>query len=322
MLKVVLRKLPVNMFFVRLIVCSTVLQVTSGRLAMPRHNSPPYEHDVFAYETATAHQHRSMAINDLQKLQYNLYNWELCTYSYVNESYTPMNNLVPSNTVFLVEYPTYKLDNSSDTCRAKTITRTGTINPGPHTVFFSLKNIAAYDYEDDWETGICSNSTSESQDQRLADAEEQHLIFTNATFLDTLYYEMDGRIAELVFLYDTSEYHLRACADNRTDEEYWKLIDPSDEGDICDAEPFQAIEGLDVYPILGWYGVDIREWVDGETHTYEFGSLSDCMTAKYILTAKAEIESASPSMRRLLLHGGGAPFWVCVVASFWFLLLS
>ena len=320
MLKVVLRKLPVNMFFVRLIVCSTILQVTSGRLAMPRHNSPPYEHDVFAYETATAQQHRSMANNDLQKLPFNHYNWDLCTNAYPNSSYTPMNSLVPNNTVFLVGYPTFKIDNSSVTCREKTVTRSGNINTGKQTIFLSVARIAAYDFEDDWKIGICANSTNETLTQRLEALEAENLVFTNTTFVDALYYFIDGKAAQPEYIYDTSEYHLRACADNRTDEEYWKLIDPSDEGDICDAEPFQAIEGLDVYPILGWYGVDIREWVDGETHTYEFGSLSDCMTAKYILTAKAEIESASPSMRRLL-HGG-APFWLCVVTSFWFLLLS
>jgi hypothetical protein len=166
------------MFFVSLTVFHLVTKVASGRLAKPMNNMDyPYKHDVSNFETLPIvgkYQHRSIISDEIQKLQYSLFNWKLCTSAPYNTSYTPMNSLVPNKTVFLVHYPTYQLDNSSATCRAKTITRTATINTGQQTIFFAIKDIINFDYEDDWETGICSNSTAESQKQRLADGEAQH----------------------------------------------------------------------------------------------------------------------------------------------------
>jgi hypothetical protein len=87
--------------------------------------------------------------------------------------------------------------------------------------------------------------------------------------------------------YNTDEYYLSTCDDNRTNEEYTKNGTPFPEGDTCDAVPYQVFSGLDAYPIYGWYGMDTRKWRDGDVHTYEFGSLTDpCTTGKFILTAK------------------------------------
>jgi hypothetical protein len=270
-----------------------------------------------------AHQHRFLATDAEQKLQFSYINWIFCTNAFSNRGFTPMNSLVPNNTVFLAGYPTYKTENSSATCRDKTITRIGTITTGRQTVFHPLFRIYLFDYDDDWKLGICANSTNETLTQRLDDAEAENVILTNATFLDTVYYDIDGKASEPVYLYDTTEYHLLACKDNRT-----TAIDPDYEGDSCDAEPFQAIEGLDVYPILGWYGIDIRDWVDGETHVYEFGSIRECITAKYILTAKAaEVEVSSMSKGTSLCQCG-TPFWwwfciwmlsLVIYLLFWFI---
>jgi hypothetical protein len=149
------------------------------------------------------------------------------------------------------------------------------------TVFFSLPVVSSFffDKDDDWLLGICAKSQNETLSQRLADAESLNVTYSNTTFGAQLYMYIDDVASAPIYLYNTKPMNFSACADNRTTE---KILP---KGDACDAEPFQAIAGLDAYPKLGWYGRDTRLWREGDRHTFEFGSLENCITAKYILTA-------------------------------------
>ena len=232
--------------------------------------------------------HRSLALEDELKLQLTWWNWNYCTNAYPNASFTSMNEFVPSNTVFLAGYPTFNLDNVSATCKAKTITRTGTISTGQQTVFFPVVNTVVIDVADDWQNQNCGIIyPNETDAYRLSLGVDSNDSYTNATFKEKVYLDIDGKNVTPVYLYDTTFYFLNSCADNRTYEEYYKLFVPDFTGDTCDFEPYQAIGGVDVGPMLGYYGIDTRTWAGGESHTYEFGSLTDCITAKYILTAQA-----------------------------------
>jgi hypothetical protein len=273
-----------------IIVFLAMIKFATGRLSMTEsmHHTQMMDH-VF---TENEHHNFSAATDAEQDLPFSHMNWNFSTHAYSNRSFTPMNGLVPSNTVFLVGYPTYTIDNSSATCRDKTISRTGTINTGRQTIFLPVHH-----------QGMHANSTDETLTQMLDAAEAEHL---NATFRNTLYYDIDGKATEPVYLYDTTEYHLRACKNNQTDQEYYKLMDPNNEGDTCDAEAFPV---MDAYPILGWYGIDVREWVHGETHVYEFGALRDCVTAKYVLTAQTAKDATLPTSKGTGRCQFGTPYW-------------
>ena len=233
------------------------------------------------------HFHRSLALEKEFKLQLNWWNWNLCTNAYPNASFTTKNSFVPNNTVFLAGYPTYNLDNSSATCKSKTVTRNGTIGVGEQTVFFPVVNYLIADVADDWQEGCGATFPNETDALRLSQGVDGNAQYTNSTFKETVYLIIDGKNVTPAYLYDTTFYLLSACDDNRTQEEYYKSFIPDYSGDTCDFEPYQTIGGLDVGPMNGYYGIDTRSWVDGESHTYEFGSLELCITAKYILTAKA-----------------------------------
>ena len=250
--------------------------------------------DVRFNDNPARNHHRSLATDLEKELQQKWSNWNFCTNAYFNTSFTPMNSLVPENTVFLSNYPTDKLDNSSATCKTKAITRTGTIKAGKQTVFFPLSSIGINDFTDDWKLGICASSQDETESQRFEAVGYFLPYYNDPGAIDLLYASVDGEPVTPLYIYNTDEVYFSACPDNRmkTTEEISKLTGVFD-GDTCDEEPFQAIEGLDYYPILGWYGIDTREWVDGESHTYEFGSLYECQTGKYILTAQSENSGAN-----------------------------
>jgi hypothetical protein len=143
------------------------------------------------------------------------------------------------------------------------------------------------DYDDDWQKN-CS-LRNETDIARQADAELFiYPEYRNATKNAALYLAIDGKNVTPIYLEDRAKYYFDACdQNNKTIEEFDKLVDPEYEGEVCDFEPFQAIGGLDVGPMAGMYGIDTRTWADNESHTYEFGSLFYCATAKFILTAKA-----------------------------------
>ena len=275
-----------------LITLSSLLAITSGHVTTDGSKDSTYGRvpgDVNGNDLYQKPYQRSLALEKEFELQLSWFNWNYCTNAFPNASFTPMNALVPNNTIFLANYPTFKLDNVSATCKSKTVTRQGTISTGQQTVFFPLRNLAASDGDDDWVLGMCAKFPNETDPIRLAYGEEDNAYFTNATFTEKLYLNIDGSDAAPVYLYDTTKYYLTACDEqNKTNEEYFKLV--GYEGDTCDLDPFQAIGGLDIGPMLGWYGIDTRTWADGETHTYEFGSLADCRTAKYILTAQAPMK--------------------------------
>jgi hypothetical protein len=234
---------------------------------------------------------RSLQLEKEFELQLAWWNWNFCTNAFFNKSFTPTNSLVPNGTVFLAGYPTFKKDNSSDTCRSETIVRKGTIGTGQQTVFFPIYNIPVYDFADDWETGTCGITFPNETDAiRLSVGESDNAKLSNTSFKEKIYSTVDGENINPVYLYDTAVYILDPCEDNRTQEEYFKLqVSPDYLGDTCDFEPFERIGGSDIGPMTGYYGIDTRTWADGESHTYEFGSISECITAKYVLTAKSPV---------------------------------
>ena len=169
----------------------------------------------------------------------------------------------------------------------KTIARSGTISTGQQTVFFPLTNDLDFDREDNWEKNCIAQNGTDAK--RIARAEMYNVRYNNSRLMEQLYLEIDGKNTTPFYLIDESKSYLSACDDkNKT----LAGISPYYNGEICDFDPFETIGGMDVGALVGWYGIDIRTWVDGETHTYEFGSLYECITAKYILTAKASPTTA------------------------------
>jgi hypothetical protein len=209
----------------------------------------------------------SAAIDPVVKqLQRSWWNWDLCTNADRNTSFTPTNSLVPNNTIFLTTYPTY-LYAPPNLCREQTFDRRGTINVGRQTVFFPLANAAFFDYTDDWKLGRlgCATSPAEAESQRQQRGRLQDAAFTTSDTIRGLYLYIDGVNATAPFyIYDTDEFYMSSCEDNRTTQSYAILTGVG--GDTCDDPIYQAIGGLDSYPMLGWYGLDTREWADGETH--------------------------------------------------------
>jgi hypothetical protein len=142
-----------------------------------------------------------------------------------------------------------------------------------------------FDYADDYLNKTCSNSSAESEAARFRDGEAEALFEKDPNNTKYMVFKVDGVSREPFFLYDNRTYFLKGCPDNRTDEEYFKL--QGHPGDLCDANPYQQFNGLDVYPTLGWFGLYNHTWYHNEKHTIEFGYLgTECTTAKYVLTAK------------------------------------
>ena len=214
--------------------------------------------------------------------------WNLCTNAYPSPEFTEPNEFVPESTVFLAGYPTDFKPNTT-TCNEVT-TRFGEIGTGKQTIFFPLVNYVSLDGVDDYELGLCGSNTSEQAlALKYAYANDFVSYYNNETTKDLLLYTIDDVNQTAIFIYDNRTYYLEGCTDGRTTLEYFTLLG-FPEGDTCDKEPHQKFNGLDAFPMFGWFGNDTREWVDGETHTYEFGSTGPwfCITAKYILTARAE----------------------------------
>jgi hypothetical protein len=207
--------------------------------------------------------HRSTVGTDLQKmLQTKLVNWELCTNANFVETFTPMNDLVPKDTIFL---STYFPDIPS-------IKRTGTIQIGVQTIFFPIDNVVYIDYEDDWEAGICPvKSKNETLRARLHLANETNSVLKMIE--KDIHVSVDGTPIQPFYVYNTDTIYMEACpgdVSKTTEESYMASGFP--EGDTCDMDPFQIINGLDAFPILGWYGIDVHEWKIGDTRTYTIAS--------------------------------------------------
>ena len=149
------------------------------------------------------------------------------------------------------------------------------------------------DYADDWKNGTCLTFENETAQSRLDAGVNFDGDLLNGTLREGLYLDIDGESFTPVYLYDKTFYNLSSCEDDRTYEEYDKLLNRT--GDPCDVEAFQKIGGLDIGPMVGWYGIDTRTWVNGESHTFEFGALSECITAKYVLTAKGPPPTKAPT---------------------------
>jgi hypothetical protein len=269
-----------TMLLLKFITLSSLLSLATGHVGIDERKG-----DQNVRGSYNDHDHRSLGRK--KNLQKSWWNWNYCTNAYYNESFTSVNSLVPKGTVFLAGYPTFKVTNSTSDCKKKTITRKGTVGTGNLTIFFPLANAEFVDYEDDWKLGKkdCAASLDETVTIRfgLADAKDEQ--YNGKEFKKNLFASVDGNTIKPFYLYDKDKFYFDACDDKRTNKEYSKLGGFPD-GDTCDDKPFQAIGGVDAYPLLGWYGRDTRNWSDGETHTYEFGSLSQCITAKYILKAK------------------------------------
>ena len=273
------------MIYWNLLTLSSLLAMTSGHVTMDGSKGlTNLRVPVGASGNDLYHRHRSLAMEKELALQVRWWNWALCSIPYPveNENYTTMSGVISNDTVFLAGYYNNSNYISPDTCKTKTMTRSGTISTGQQTVFFPLTNWLIIDFEDNWEKNCTLQNETDAY--RIAWAQLLNSSYTDPAVEGQLYLEIDGKNATPFYLYDESKSYLSACDDNSQ-----TLVGafPTYEGDICDNEPFETIGGMDVGALVGWYGIDIRTWVDGETHTYEFGSLSECTTAKYILTAKA-----------------------------------
>jgi hypothetical protein len=276
------------MLYLHLLSLLSFVSIANAHLPIDGSKRYPFELFPKSINMKDANHHRSLDFEKEFNLQLSWWNWNFCTNAYPNASYTPVNSFAPDNTVFLASYPTFNIDNSSDTCRSKTVTRTGTINTGQQTIFFPVSNYPVVDVADDWQKGTCGVTLPNETDAiRLAYGVTYNDIQTNATYKEKIYLEIDGKAVTPIYLYDKAFYFLSSCGDNRTLEQYFKLLNPDDKGDSCDFDPYQTIGGTDIGPMTGYYGIDTRTWADGESHTYEFGSLNECVTAKYILTAQA-----------------------------------
>ena len=127
-----------------------------------------------------------------------------------------------------------------------------------------------------WEELYIENATDA---KRIANAQNGNASFTDPATTGKLYIDIDGKNATPFYLYDESKSYLNAC-DNKNQTLTGQ--DPTYTGDTCDLEPFATIGDMDAGPLVGWFGIDVRTWADDDTHTFEFGSLNECYTAKYI----------------------------------------
>jgi hypothetical protein len=236
-------------------------------------------------EGGGTHHRRLSESDDLKELQKTWWNWNLCSNAYFSTSVEPMNELVPEDAFFLAGYFSDFVVNET-TCKP-VLTRTGNITAGNRTVFFPIINYALFDVTDDWLLGRegCAKSPSDADLIRYSYAVDQEARLTNTSVADRLYSTIDGTNLTRVFLYDGNQFFMDECPGfpNRNTSYYGSGMYP----DPCDGTD-QNIEGLDSYPLLGWWSIDTRVWAVGETHTYEFGAPSDCILAKYVLTAVAD----------------------------------
>jgi hypothetical protein len=277
-----------TMLIVNLVVATGFATLSTGNAFIVGSNDPTFAGVDIEVNPDNA-VHRSMQTTAMEKIEYQriFWEWNFCTNAFPNKNYTPPTDIIPENSVFLAGYPTgFKSDNV--TCNNVT-TRTGTISTGMQTVFFPLVNFAVYDYSDDWKLQACGSNTSEQAEaSRFEFAASLDLDFRSTNVTDFIYARIDSTTLTPFYIYDNGTYFLKGCPDNRTYKQYLELLGSTD-GDTCDAEPFQTLNGLDAYPMLGWYASDTRNWKAGESHTYELGVTGvRCITAKYILTAEKE----------------------------------
>ena len=286
------------MLFLNLISISLLWSVASGHVTIGESTHKSSERgvgDVHDKNTNQNKNDRTLTTKADLELQLKWVNWNICTNADLNASFTPMNSLVPNNTIFLAPYTTFIfLDNSTATCKSKTPIRTGTIPTGKQTIFFPLVNYNLLDFADDWKKGICGITfENETARYRLESGATYAVDLLGSTLQENLYLDIDGESFTPFYIYDKTFYNLSACDDDRTTMEYYQLINNT--GDLCDVEPFQKIAGLDAGPLVGWFGIDTRTWANGESHTFEFGALSKCTTAKYVLTAKGPPPTKAPT---------------------------
>jgi hypothetical protein len=234
---------------------------------------------------------RALFANDTEtfELQRDWWEWNFCTNAFGNRSFVPPNDFVPDDTMFLAAYKV-QLKSDNVTCNDP-ITRIGTIRPGMQTVFFHLINVPIYDFSDNYLYGKCGvNTSAEAEASRFAFAAQRNLVLQNPNVTNFLYANIDSTKLTPFFIYDNNTNFLQGCSDNRTYEEYVKLIGlPFSEGDKCDDDLYQKFNGLDVYPLFGWYASDTRIWKAGDSHTFDFGVTgTTCRRAIYILTAEGK----------------------------------
>jgi hypothetical protein len=278
-----------TMMIVNLVVATGFATLSTGNAFIVGSNNPTFA-DVDIEVNPDNAVHRSMQTTEMEKIEYQriYWEWNFCTNAYPNKNYTPPTDIIPENSVFLAGYPTgFKNDNV--TCNNVTTTRTGTISTGMQTVFFPLFSEAVTDYADDWVLKECGSNTSEQAEAiRFEYAASRDVKYRSTNVTEFMYARIDSTALTPFYIYDNGTYFLKGCPDNRTYKQYLELLGSTD-GDTCDADPFQILNGLDAYPMLGWFASDTRNWKAGESHTYEFGVTGvRCITAKYILTAEKE----------------------------------
>jgi hypothetical protein len=224
--------------------------------------------------------------NENVRLQQMWHEWDYCTNALSNDFFTPMTEFVPDRVLFLATYKD---------CKKLFHKRTVTIAKGKQTIFFPLFFGLKLDYSDDWLTGKCPvNTPEEAEAGRFTEATSEINTLKSANFTSKLYLKMDGVRVTPIFVSDAGScpYHLIGCRDGRTYQNY--SIAANLTGDPCDEPAFQPFNGLDAYPMYGWWGKDKRKWKSGETHTFQFGVRESvalggppgCFTAKYVITAK------------------------------------
>jgi hypothetical protein len=210
------------MFRLNLFTFTCIVKLVAGHLSNEKLSNHPFESNIVPLNPNNigSFGHRSLVngTNKEKELQRVWWNWNFCTNAYPNASFTSANIFVPTNTVFLAGYPTYKLDNSSSTCKSKTITRNGTITTGNQTIFYPLFNRPFIDVADDYKNGVpgCGNSSADVLMIRLDLGENENKRITNTTYTQLLYSDIDGKPVQPVYIYDTEEYYFKACPDNRT----------------------------------------------------------------------------------------------------------
>ena len=145
--------------------------------------------------------HLSLTTQANFELQLKWLNWNLCTNAFQNASFTPMNSLVPNNTIFLAPYPTYFfLDDSPATCQSKTPTRMGTIPTGEQTIFAPLTYYLLFDFADDWKNGTCGITfENETSQYRLDTSAYYDDVLLNDTLREELYFKIDGAMHSPVY---------------------------------------------------------------------------------------------------------------------------
>jgi hypothetical protein len=177
------------MFVLNLIAFIGLVKLATGQLGLDESKLHSFEH-VVVNSNGVASRGRHLRLSNgttaEKKLAQTWYSWNYCTSAFITKSFTPMNRLVPKNTIFLTGYPTFKIDNSSLTCKANTISRAGTIGTGTQTVFFPLVSVAQTDYDDDYLLMNCTKFPNETLPNRLAAGEVDNVKFTKTSFKEQL----------------------------------------------------------------------------------------------------------------------------------------